>query len=166
MAANTLPIYTRTADLQIGGQLPGGSGSGAGGALIGPTANTASDGTGVNTYCIYTADATEGSYVYKVILKPIGAATSTVAQTVGRIYYCSDNSGGAFSGGTTNTIAKTTMIAEVSLPAVTISATVAAPQFEVPINLPMPPKTLLLMTFGTATGASLGYNPLVVAGKY
>lgn len=149
MAANTAPIYTRTSDLQLAG------------AVIGTSANTATDGTGANSTLIFTADSTEGSYVHKVILKPI----STVAATVARVFYCSDT--GAFTPGTTNTAANSTIVAEVSIIAWTASNTLASPSYEIPINLPLPASTKLFITFGTSTGAgTTGFNPLVVAGKY
>lgn len=146
---NTLPIYVSASDIQLAG------------AVVGSSANTATDGTGANTYLIYTADATSGSYVYKVILKSI----STTAATVARVFYCSAT--GAFSAGTTNTAANTTMVAELTLAAFTASNTTASPQYEIPINFPIPPSTKLLITFGTSTGAgTTGFNPLVIAGKY
>jgi len=149
MVANTDPIYTRTSDLQLAG------------AVIGSSANTATDGTGANMYKIFTADSAEGGFVQKIILKPI----STVAATVARIWYCSDT--GAFTAGTTNTAANTTLIAEISLIAWTVSQTTASPQYEIPINLALPADTKILISFGTSTGAgTTGYNPLVVAGKY
>lgn len=149
MAANTSPIYVRTSDVQLCG------------SVVGSSANTATDGTGANTYLIFTADSTEGSYVYKVILKSI----STTAATVARVFYCSAT--GAFSAGTTNTAANTTMVGELTIAAFTASNTVASPQYEIPINFPLPPSTKLLITFGTSTGAgTTGFNPLVIAGKY
>lgn len=149
MAANTDPIYARTSDIQVAG------------AVIGTSANTATDGTGANTSRIFTADSAEGSWVQKVVLKPI----STIAATVARLWYCSDT--GSFTAGTTNTAANTTMIAEITIAAWTASNTTAAPVYEIPVNMPLPPSTKLLMTFGTSTGAATtGFNPLIVAGKY
>jgi hypothetical protein len=149
MAANTLPIYGRKADVQLAG------------AIIGSSANTATDGTGVNTYKIYDADATEGSYVYYVRLKPI----STIAATVARLWYCSAT--GAFTAGTTNTAATTTMIAEITIAAFTASNTIASPVYDIPVNMPLPLGTKLLMTFGTSTGAATtGFNPLTIAMDY
>jgi hypothetical protein len=146
---NTLPIYIGTPDIQLGA-----------GAVVGPSANTATDGTGANTYLIFTAGAS-GSYVYKVILKAIG----TTAATVARVFYCSAT--GAFSAGTTNTAANTTMIAELTLAAWTASNTTASPQYEIPINFPIQASTKLLVTFGTSTGsAGNGFNPLTIAGDY
>jgi hypothetical protein len=149
MAANTAPIYVIASDVQLGG------------AVVGSSANTATDGTGANTYCIFTSNSTDGSYVYKVILKSV----SSTAATVARLWYCSDT--GTFTAGTTNTAANTTMIGELTLAAFTASNTTASPQYEIPVNFPLPPSTKLLITFGTSTGAgTTGFNPLVIAGKY
>lgn len=149
MAANTSPIYVKASNIQLAG------------AIVGSSANTATDGTGANTYEIFDADATEGSYVYKVILKSV----STTAATVARLWYCSDT--GAFTAGTTNTAANTTMIGELTLAAFTASNTTASPQYEIPVNFPLPASTKMLITFGTSTGAgTTGFNPLTIAGKY
>lgn len=149
MPANTAPIYIVAPDLQLAG------------SIVGSSANTATDGTGANTYLIYTADSTNGSYVYKVILKSV----STTAATVARLFYCSAT--GAFTAGTTNTAANTTMIGELTLAAFTASNTTASPQYEIPVNFPLQASTKLLITFGTSTGAATtGFNPLVIAGKY
>lgn len=149
MAANNNPIYIRVSDIQVGG------------AIIGTSANTATDGTGANTYQIFVADSTEGSFVDYVRLIPV----STTAATVARLWYCSDT--GAFSAGTTNTAANTTRIGEVTIPAWTASNTIAAITFDIPVKMPLPASTKLLMTFGTSTGAgTTGFNPLIVGGKY
>ena len=145
---NTLPIYVGTPNLSLAG------------ALVGASANTATDGTGANTDLVFTASAS-GSFVYTVILKSI----STTAATVVRLFYCSAT--GAFTANTTNTAANTTMIAELTLAAFTASNTTASPQYEIPVNFPLPASTKLLVTFGTSTGASTtGFNPLVIAGDY
>lgn len=149
MAANKEGIYVRTSDIQVGG------------AVVGTTANTATDGTGAGNTQIFVADATEGSYVYSVILKAI----STIAATVARIWYCSAT--GAFTPGTTNTAANTSMLAELSIAAWTASNVLASPQYEIPINKALPPSTKLLISFGTSTGAgTTGFNPVTYAGKY
>ena len=149
MVANTAPIYSRASDLQLAG------------AIIGTNANTATDGTGANTSLIFTADATEGSYVRKVRLK----AVSTIAATVARLWYCSAT--GAFTPGTTNTAANTTMIGDLTIAAWTASNTAASPDYEIPVEMALPPGTKLLMTFGTSTGAgTTGFNPFIDAGKY
>ena len=145
---NTLPIYVGTPDISLVG------------SIVGSSANTATDGTGANTYLVFTAGAS-GSFVYKVILKSIG----TTAATVARLWYCSAT--GAFSAGTTNTAANTTMVAELTLAAFTASNTTASPQYEIPVNFPIPANTKILITFGTSTGAgTTGFNPLCIAGDY
>ena len=149
MAANTSPIYGRTPDIQLAG------------AVIGTNANTATDGTGANITPIFTADATEGSFVSFVRFKPI----SSTAATVIRLWYCSDT--GEFTPGSTNTAANTTMIGEVATVAWTASNLLAAPNYDIPVNFPIPASTKLLVTFGTTTGAATtGFNPLVVGMKY
>jgi len=150
MPANTDPIYGLTPNI----------GNGTSNAIIGTSANTATDGTGANTFQIFAAGA-NGAYVYKVVLKPV----STIAATVARLWYLNDT--GAFTAGTTNTAAKTLMIAEVSVGAFTASNTLAAPAYEIPVNIPIPASTKLLMTFGTSTGAgTTGFNPLTIAMDY
>lgn len=147
--ANTAPIYIRTSDVQLAG------------AVIGTSANTATNGTGANITQIFVADATEGSYVNYVRLKPI----SSIAATVARVWYCSDT--GSFTPGTTNTEANTTMVAEVTIAAWAASNTAASLTYDIPINFPLPPSTKLLITFGTSTGAATtGFNPITIAGKY
>ena len=149
MPANTAPIFGRTPDIQIAG------------SIIGTAANTATDGTGANITSVFQADATEGSYVQYIRFK----AVSTVAATCIRIWYCSAT--GTFTPGTTNTAANTTLIGEISTTAWTASNTVSSPVWEFPLNIPLPPSTRLLVSFGTSTGAATtGFNPIVVAMKY
>ena len=97
MPANIYPIFPKEPDVQIAG------------SVIGTSANTATDGTGANSTLLFTADATNGSYVYKVILKPI----STIAATVARVFFCTAT--GSFTPGTTNTAANSALIAEVAI---------------------------------------------------
>ena len=149
MPANIYPIFPKEPDVQIAG------------SVIGTSANTATDGTGANSTLLFTADATNGSYVYKVILKPI----STVAATVARIFFCTAT--GSFTPGTTNTAANSALIAEVAITAWTASNTAASPQYEVPINMAIPASMKLFITFGTSTGAgTTGFNPTTIGGKY
>lgn len=150
MSANTNPIYTRTPDVQIGGGVP-----------LGSSANTAQDGTGANTYMVFEADATEGGFIQRLILKPIG----TTAATVMRVFVCTNT--GSFTAGTTNTDANTALIDEIGLPATTLSQTAATPKYEVALNLPLPAGHKILVTFGTSTGAgTTGFNVTGVGGKY
>ena len=149
MAANASPIYTRQGDIQLGA------------AVLGPSANTSLDGTGANITSIFQADATEGGFVKSVRLKAVGSPAATVA----RIFVCTET--GAFTPGTSNTAANTSLLAEIALPAITVSQTAATPDFEVPLNIALPPGYRLLLAFGTSTGAAgTGYAVATLGGKY
>lgn len=122
------------------------------GAVIGPSANTAQDGTGANITVIYQAPATYGGWCSFIRLKPAGSPAATVA----RVFI--HNTTSSFTPGTTNTAANTWMLSEITLPAVTSSNTTAQPDFTIPINHWINPSMRLLMTFGTSTGsAGTGY---------
>lgn len=151
MAANTSPIFGRTPDVQVGG------------AVLGPSAVTAQDGTGA-TPIIFMADATEGGWVDRVILKSVGSPAATVA----RVFYCTSTvAAGSFTPGTTNTASNTSMLAEATLAAVTTSNTVSQNDVVIPIRMQMPAGTKLLIGFGTSTGASgTGYAVTTVGSKY
>lgn len=148
MPANTMPIYTKTARLDMVG------------SVVGTTANTATDGTGAAAYRVFTAGPDQ-SFVESITFKPI----STIAATVARIFYCSDT--GAFVAGVTNTALNSTLIAELSIAAFTASNTIASPGYEVSINRRLPANTKLFITFGTSTGAATtGFNPSAPGGDY
>ena len=153
MAANTDPIYSKVGDVQS-----------LNGAVAGPTANTAQDGTSSATsmYSVYQADATNGGWLYGINFASVGSPAATVA----RIYISSIT--GALTMGTTNTAANTFLIKEVTLAAVTLSQTAASAMTQfVPINQMIPPGYRILVSFGTSTGASgTGYVVTAFAGKY
>lgn len=151
MAANIDPIFTRVPDIGLAG------------AVAGPTANTNLDGTSSSTSMVqvYQADATNGSYLEKIILKAVGSPAATVV----RIFICTVS--GSFTMGTDNTAANTSMVGELQLPAITLSQTAPSPQFEIPLGYGIPAGYRVLASFGTSTGASgTGYNPVMIAGKY
>lgn len=152
MAANTDPIYTRTADIQS-----------LNGAVAGPTANTGQDGTSSATsmYSVAQADTTEGGFFQKIVARAVGSPAATVL----RIYVCTVT--GALTIGTSNTAANTFLLYEVALPAVTLSQTAATQPIEIPLNLALPAGYRLLASFGTSTGASgTGYVLTAIGGKY
>lgn len=135
MAANTTPIFAGKFESTVGG------------AILGPNANTATDGTGANMYLIETMTV-DGSWVNYVKFK----ATGSPAATVIRLWYCTDT--GAFTGGTTNTAANTALIGEKSTASWTASNTFASPEYVIPIRAGLPAGTKLLVSFGTSTGAA------------
>lgn len=151
MSANVQPIYTRAPDVQ------------AANAVIGPTANTAQDGSSSSTsmYLVAQADATEGGFFKRLRFQPVGSPAATVA----RIYLCSET--GAFTMGTSNTSSNTFLIGELQLPAVTLSQTVPAAAADFMLNEAIPPGWRILVSFGTSTGgAGTGYRVTAFGGKY
>jgi hypothetical protein len=145
MAANTSPIYS----------IVGATDSVAfnnTGLVVGPTANTAQDGTGT-LYKAFTAGA-NGSYVQKMRFRPVG----TTAATVARVFISSSSS---------TSSSATWLYDEITLPAVTLSQTAASSVFELPLNFALDPNFLLYVTFGTSTGTTgNGYSIVTIAGDY
>lgn len=145
MAANTAPIYS------IAGHVESVAFDNTG-LVVGPTANTAQDGTGT-LYKAFTAGA-NGSYLQKIRFRPVGSPAATVC----RVFISSSSSTSA-----TNTW----LYDEITLPAVTVSQTAASSVFELPLNFALNANYLLYVTFGTSTGsAGTGYSVVTVAGDY
>lgn len=145
MPANTSPIYSIT----------GATDSVAAnntGLIVGPTANTAQDGTGT-LYKLFTAGA-NGSYIQKIRFRPVGSPAATVC----RVF---------ISTSTTTNATNTWLFDEITLPAVTLSQTAATSVFELPLNFAIEANYLLYVTFGTSTGAAgTGYSVVAIAGDY
>ena len=154
MSGNNDPIYSKVSDIQ--------SSSLAAGTLLGPTANTAQDGTGT-MYPIWAADATNGGYFQKLTFESI----TTVAATVCRVFL-SDTVPTVTSGAlVSNTSLNTHKIGEIALPQITVSQTAAAPHLEYALNMAIPPGYRISVAFGTSTGASTtGWSVLGIGGKY
>jgi hypothetical protein len=145
MAANTSPIYS------IVGAVDSVASNNAG-LVVGPTANTALDGSGT-MYKLFTA-GTNGSYIQKIRFRPVGSPAATVC----RVF---------ISSSTTTSATATWLYDEITLPAVTLSQTAASSVFELPLNFAMDPSYLLYVTFGTSTGsAGTGYSVVTIAGDY
>lgn len=145
MPANTSPIFTVTPDVQSVAQNNSG-------LVVGPTANTALDGSGT-LYKLFTAGA-NGSYVQKVRFRPVGSPAATVC----RVFV---------SSSTTTSSTNTWLYDEITLPATTLSQTAATSVFELPLNFALNANYLLYVTFGTSTGsAGTGYSVVCVAGDY
>jgi len=145
MPANTSPIYSIAGDIQS-------VASNNSGLVVGPTANTALDGSGT-LYKLFTAGA-NGSYVQKIRFRPVGSPAATVC----RIF---------ISSSTTTNATNTWLYDEITLPAVTLSQTAASSVFELPLNFALNASYLLYVTFGTSTGSSgTGYSVVAIAGDY
>jgi len=145
MAANTSPIYS------IVGAVDSVATNNSG-LVVGPTANTAQDGTGT-LYKLFTA-GTNGAYIQKIRFRPVGSPAATVC----RVF---------ISSSSTTSATATWLYDEITLPAVTVSQTAASSVFELPLNIAVDPSYLLYVTFGTSTGsAGTGYSIVTIAGDY
>jgi len=155
MPQNNNPIYSRQGHIDSGANNNSGT-------VIGPSANTALDGSGANMFQIFQADTANGSYVQKIRIKAVGSPAATVL----RVFICS-NTGGSWTGGTTNTTTNTWLYDEISLPAITLSQTLQSPTFEINLGFALPPGYRLAVSFGTSTGAAgTGHSVTVIGGDY
>ena len=145
MPANTSPIYS------IVGAVDSVATNNSG-LVVGPTANTAQDGSGT-LYKAFTA-GTNGSYIQKMRFRPVGSPAATVC----RVF---------ISSSSTTSATATWLYDEITLPATTVSQTAATSVFEIPLNFALDPSYLLYVTFGTSTGSSgTGYSIVTIAGDY
>lgn len=136
--ANQTPIYSRVGQIDWG-------------AAAIAAANTAKDGTGtVST--VFTADATDGGFVNKVVFRAAGTNVATVA----RLFIN--------NGAVNTTAANNILYSEITLPATTLSETAALLNQEIILNLALPPGYKLNVAIGTAVAA--GYYVSAVGGKY
>jgi hypothetical protein len=145
MPANTSPIYSIAGDINSVAALNAG-------LVVGPTANTAQDGSGT-LYKAFTAGS-NGSYVQKMRFRPVGSPSATVC----RIF---------ISSSTTTSATATWLYDEITLPAITVSQTAASSVYELPLNFALNATYTLWVTFGTSTGsAGTGYSIVTIAGDY
>jgi hypothetical protein len=132
MPANTSPIYTRVGNNDWCNLA---------------AANTAKDGTGtVGT--VFTADATNGSYVESVVVRPLASVVATAV----RIF---------INNGSTNaTATNNSLIAEFTLAATTNSEVAAIAGAEIPIRRMLDPGFKLLVTLGTWSTGSVQFTAM------
>ena len=142
MPANNSPIYSRLADIQWVTKVS--------------TANNTSDITTGTTYTVFTADATNGGYVSRIVVKA-DPANSTAA-TVFRFWI---NNGSAVG-----TASNSALMGELGLPATTTSATAPLPDFVFPVNSAIPAGYKIIATIGTAPGANAAFTVTCFGGKY
>ena len=137
MPGNTSPIFSKVARVEWAGGIT--------------AANTAKDGTGtVDT--VFTADATNGSYLQKLGVRPRGSNVASVL----RVFLN--------NGSSNTTAANNVLIAEVSLPATTLSEVAALSGNELALNIPVPPGYRVNVTLGTAVAG--GYAVTGFGGDY
>lgn len=138
MPANTSPIWSKAGDIQWG--------------ITVATANTTTDLSSGTTYLIFTADATNGGYLQKLRVRPLGTNVATVM----RIWIN--------NGSTTATATNNTLYDEVSLGSSTASQTSALALYELPMNMALPIGYKIYVTIGTTVAA--GFDVTGVGGKY
>jgi len=138
MAQNTQPIFTKVPKINWG-------------ATTIATANTTKDGTGT-VLTVFTADATNGSYVSSISFRAAGTNIASVA----RIFI---NNGSANS-----TAANNILYNEITLTATTLSEVTATTNYVLPMNIALPAGYKINITLGTTVAA--GYYVSVVGGDY
>lgn len=138
MVANAIPRFPAIGEVQWG-------------ATALATANTAKDGTGT-VLTVFTADATDGSWVRSVRFQPAG----TNIATVGRVF--------VNNGASNATPANNIYFGQLTLPATTNSEVAAlfAPEF--PLGFWLPAGYKINCTVGTTVAA--GFFISVVGGGY
>jgi hypothetical protein len=110
-------------------------------------------GAGANNSLVFTADATNGSFLQKLRIKALGTNVASVL----RIFL---NNGSANTSATNNT-----MLGELSLPATTSNAAAATgADVDYMINMLIPAGFRIYVGLGTAVAA--GWSVVPVAGNY
>ena len=144
MPANVDPIFSRV------GSCSNNNGTGMNQLIL----TAAADYTGIsaNNSLIFTADATNGSFVQGIRFKSGGTNVASVA----RIYIN--------NGSVNTTAANNGFLGEVTLPATTAIATAATSEIWFPINMALDPAFRIY--FGLGTTVAAGWVASVVAGRY
>jgi hypothetical protein len=138
MAQNTAPIFTQTPNIGIGSIAVSNSVSPFD-MISGPSSS------------VFTAGIS-GSYVSKIRIKPSGSTAATVL----RFFL---NNGGVTTNATNNSL-----YAEISIPAITVSTTLAQNDFEIPMNIAIPGSySIYGISSAFTTG---GFEITVIGGNY
>ena len=141
MAANTSPIFSAKGSIQWN-------------PAILTAANAAKDGTG--TVATVATGNAAGNAAGNLIQKLVARALGTNVATVLRVF---------INNGSTNATAlNNSLIAELTLPATTLSEVAAQPDYVLPLDLILPAGFKINCTIGTAVAA--GYALTVMGGEY
>ena len=143
-AVNTDPIYSKAGSVSNNGTTGMNQ-------LVTAAAN---DYTGIsaNNSLIFTADATNGSFVQRIRFKAGGTNVASVA----RIYLN--------NGSVATTAANNVFYGEISLPATTAIATAATVEIDYVMLFALP--AAFRIYFGLGTAVAAGWVATVVAGNY
>ena len=143
-APNNDPIFSRIGDLSN-------NSSNGMNQLITVAANDYT-GASTNNSLVFTADATNGSYLERIRIKAGGTNVASVAR-----FFINNGSGSSVS--TNNQF-----YGEVSLPATTLIATAATVEIDYPMGFALNPGFRVYMGLGTSAAA--GWVATPIAGKY
>ena len=141
---NNDPIYSRVGCTCID------TTTGMGAAITAAAADYT--GAGASNQLVFTADASNGSFIQRLRFKALGTNVATVA----RIFI---NNGSANTTATNNSF-----YGEISLPSTSASATAATVDIDYPLNFALDPGFKLYVGLGTAVAA--GWKVTPIAGKY
>jgi hypothetical protein len=140
MPANTTPIFSRLGDAQWSPALT--------------TADTNYNlSTPTNHKTVFVADATNGGYIQKIRVKPLGSNVATVL----RVFI---TNGSSLTGSNDNH----TLWDELTIPATTAIQTAALPTYDLPMGFALPAGYTVVVTVGTTVSA--GFRVTAVGGKY
>jgi len=115
------------------------------------------DGTNATTdQIIFTADATNGSFVQRLRFKAMGGANATAA--VARIWI---NNGSAQTTATNNAF-----VGELSLPITATSTTAATVDIDYPINFALPAGYKIIVGVSSSADLTGGWTVTAIAGNY
>lgn len=133
------------------------------GVAIGGAANTRTDGNGTigtDIFKVFTADATNGSWVSRIRLCAVNTTISTATTaTVHRIFVSNKTTGAT-------TQADTWLIQEVAAPSVTPAPTTCPNFIEVPLNFALPASYTILVSSHHVNAANTGWTAIVFGGNY
>ena len=150
MAQNTAPIFTLVPVCSFG-------------TLTGNIGLTRSDGVGTigtDIFKMFTADATDGSYVNKVRITAAATASASMTASVIRIYISSITSGAT-------TAADTVLYTEVAVAALAAANTSNATNYyEVPFAIALPPSYTILASIDDNLTANTRWQFITFAGDY
>ena len=141
MPANTAPIFSVKGSIQWN-------------PAILTAANTAKDGTGT-VATVFTGNAAgnnAGNFVQKLVARALGTNVATVL----RVFIN--------NGATNATALNNSLLAEMTLPATTLSEIAAQTDYVLPLNFVIPAGFRLNCTIGTAVAA--GYALTIIGGEY
>ncbi len=108
------------------------------------TADTSTTAPSTNGATLLTANATDGSYLFRLFVKPLGTNVATVL----RIFLN--------NGSTVSTASNNSLIKELTLPATIASDVAALVDYEISLNLKLAPGYKIIVAIGTTVAA--GYS--------